>query len=299
VSSRSPDLPPAFLEAPLAHRGLHDAAAGIVENSRAAVEAAVEAGYGIEIDVQLSADGEAMVFHDDGLDRMTARAGPLRALDAAELGRTALSGAGETIPTLAEILDIVAGRAALLIEIKDQDGALGRAVGPLERRVAELLQGRPGPVAVMGFNPHSMAAFAAAAPAVPRGLTACAFAEDDWDLPAAYREELARLARFDRLGAAFVSHDRRDLDNPALRRVLARGRAVLSWTVRSPEEEAAARAVAGNVTFEGYRPALPAPASVASPDHLPPIEHVGPRARTGRLDAAWRPRGRADRPQRT
>jgi glycerophosphoryl diester phosphodiesterase len=296
VSSRSPELPAAFLEAPLAHRGLHDAAAGMVENSRAAVEAAVEAGYGVEIDIQLSADGEAMVFHDDGLERLTGASGPLRAQDAAALGRLALRGAGETIPRLSEILEIVAGRAALLVEVKDQDGALGRRVGPLERRLAALLEGYPGPVAAMSFNPHSVAAFAAAAPRVPRGLTSCGFEADDWDLPEAYRAELARLARFERLGCAFASHDCRDLGNPALDRLRARGRPILCWTVRSPEQEAAARAAAANVTFEHYRPALPGARAVPAPEHFAPLEHAGPRLRTGRLEAGWRPRRRAPRP---
>lgn len=117
-------LPPRFTDRPFAHRGLHDARAGRIENSRAAVAAAVEAGFGIEIDVQGSADGEAMVFHDDTLDRLTAMRGPVRGRSAAELRAIALSDGGGSIPTLSEILDIVAGRAPLLVEIKDQGGSL-------------------------------------------------------------------------------------------------------------------------------------------------------------------------------
>jgi glycerophosphoryl diester phosphodiesterase len=254
VSSRSPELPAAFLGPPLAHRGLHDRAAGIVENSRAAFAAAIAAGYGIEMDIQRSADGEAMVFHDDEMPRLTGLPGLVRDYGAAQLSATPLTGGGETVPTLAEVLALVAGRAALLIEVKDQDGALGPDVGPLEGRVAELLSGYRGPVALMSFNPHSVAALAEVAPGISRGLTTCAFDSADWSLPDYRRAELADLADVGRTGAAFVSHDHEDLASPAVARLKARGLPILTWTVRSAAEEAAARRVADNVTFEGYRP---------------------------------------------
>jgi glycerophosphoryl diester phosphodiesterase len=257
VSSRSPELPAAFLAAPIAHRGLHDRAAGIVENGRAAAEAAVAGGYGIELDIQASADGEAMVFHDYEMLRLTGEPGLIRDYAAAALGRIALVGATETVPTLGEFLELVAGRAPLLIEIKDQDGALGPDVGPLEARVAELLRRYDGPAALMSFNPHSVAAVAEAAPDRPRGLTTCAFDSADWSLPDYRRAELAALADAERTGAAFVSHDHADLDNPALARLKREGLPVLTWTIRSPAEEAAARRVVDNITFEGYRPAIP------------------------------------------
>jgi glycerophosphoryl diester phosphodiesterase len=254
VSSRSPELPAAFLGPPIAHRGLHDRAGGIVENSRAAAEAAIAAGYGIELDVQMTADGEAVVFHDDAMPRLTGAPGLVRDYTAAALGRVGLKDADETVPTLAEFLALVAGRAPLLVEIKDQDGALGPDVGPLEARVAELLARYDGPVAVMSFNPYSVAALAEVAPRRPRGLTTCAFDSADWSLPDYRRAELAALTDAERTGAAFVSHDRRDLANPAVGRLKAEGLPILTWTVRSPAEEAAARRVADNITFEGYRP---------------------------------------------
>jgi glycerophosphoryl diester phosphodiesterase len=252
-----PGLDPAFLRLPLAHRGLHDRAAGVVENSRAAVAAAIEAGYGIEIDVQRAADGEAMVFHDEALNRLTDAPGLVADHPAAVLGTIRLRGSQESVPTLPEILALVAGRAPLLIEIKDQTGGLGPEVGPLEARVAACLAGYAGPVAVMSFNPHAVAAFAAAAPGRARGLVGCAFDDPAWSLPDYRAAELATLSDAGRVGAAFVSHDRRDLDNPALARLKAAGLAVLTWTVRSAAEEAAARRVADNITFEGYRPPVP------------------------------------------
>ncbi len=253
-----PDLPAPFLKTPFAHRGLHDRARGIIENSRAAFEAAIHAGYGIEMDIQRSADGEAMVFHDDEMPRLTGEAGLVHDYTAAALGRIPLLEAGETIPTLAEVLALVAGRAPLLIEIKDQDGALGPNVGPLETRVAELLARYHGPVALMSFNPHSVAALARLAPDLPRGLTTCDFDEADWSLPDYRRAELAALTDVRPTGAAFISHHFRDLHDPAVTRLKAEGLPILCWTVRSPEEEAAARQVADNITFEGYRPGLPA-----------------------------------------
>ncbi len=249
-------LPPAFLAAPIAHRGLHNRAEGVIENSRAAAMAAIAAGFGIECDIQASADGEAFVFHDDVLERLTPGNGAVSALGAAELAATPLRGAadGEAIPSLEAFLALVAGRVPLLIEIKDQSHALSAEVGALERRVAALLKDYDGPVAVMSFNPHSVAAAAAAAPEVPRGLTTCAFDEVEWQIDDGRRAELAALADFEPLGCAFVSHDKADLDNPALARVKAAGAPVLTWTIRSAADETAARRVADNITFEGYVP---------------------------------------------
>lgn len=249
-------LPPSLLTVPIAHRGLHDRRHGVIENSRAAAEAAIAAGYGIELDVQRSADGEAMVFHDDALTRLTSGTGLIRDHPVAVLAGLTLTGSRETVPTLADILGLVAGRVPLLIEIKDQDGALGPDVGPLEARVAALLADYAGDAAVMSFNPHAVAALAACAPDRPRGLTTCDFADADWSLPDYRRAELVGLGDAERVGASFISHDRRDLDNPAVARCRAAGLAILTWTIRSAAEEAAARRVAGNITFEGYRPAL-------------------------------------------
>lgn len=252
-------LPDAFLHAPIAHRALHDKAAGRIENSRAAVRAAVAAGYGIEIDVQLSADGVAMVFHDYELDRLTGARGLVKDHTAAELGQIQLSGGGEGIPTLAEVLGDVAGKVALLIELKDQTRVLGPDVGPLERAVADDLRGYAGPVAVMSFNPHSVAAMAEVAPEVVRGLTTCAFDSlESRRLPKARREHLAAIADFDAVGASFISHDARDLANPRVAELKRDGVPVLCWTIRSLEAEKKAREVADNVTFEGYRAPLPA-----------------------------------------
>jgi glycerophosphoryl diester phosphodiesterase len=247
-------LPQAFLDRPLAHRGLHDRARGVIENSASAFRAAIEAGYGIECDLQLSADGCAMVFHDEGLDRLTGETGPVRSRSAAELGAIRLGGSDDTIRPLDEMLALVAGRVPLLIEIKDQHGALGPTDGMLEGETARALASYGGPIAVMSFNPHAMAAFHTSAPDVPVGLVTCAFTPDDWPgVPEARLSELASMPDLNRVGATFISHDRADLGAAPVARARADGYTILCWTVRSLEQDRAAREIADNITFEGYR----------------------------------------------
>ena len=251
---RSPELDAAFLSIPLAHRGLHDRARGVIENSRAAVRAAVAAGCGIEIDVQRAACGTPMVFHDAGLKRLIGRAGLVAEHDAAALGEMELTGGGEGIPTLTEILCIVGGRVPLLIEMKDGTSDLAVGTGALEAGVADAVSRYSGPLAIMSFNPHSVEALAEIAPGVPRGLTTCDFSGPDWPLPDYRRAELAGVVDFERVGASFISHNWKELDSPAVARLKALGVPVLCWTVRSAVQEVAARRVADNVTFEGYTP---------------------------------------------
>lgn len=244
-------LPDTFLDRPLAHRALHDDT--MAENSLEAVRAAVEHGYGIEIDIQPSKDGVPIVFHDYDMARLTGVAGPIAQMHSAALGGIGLLGGG-TIPTLAQVLDVVAGQAPLLIEIKDQDGALGPNVGPLENAVANDLKGYKGDVALMSFNPNSVAACQTFAPDIPRGITTCSYPAQDWPtVPKAVRYAQALIPDFDRVGACFISHQQDDLASPHVIKLQDRGVPILCWTVRSPEIEARARKIADNITFEGYR----------------------------------------------
>ncbi|MEP3577381.1 MAG: glycerophosphodiester phosphodiesterase family protein [Sulfitobacter sp.] len=247
-------LPAAFLDIPLAHRALHDLSAGRPENSRAAVRAAVDAGVGIEIDVQLSADNKAMVFHDYALERLTPERGAVRLREASALAAIPLKGGDEGIPTLEEILDLIAGRVPLLVEFKDQDGAMGPNGGPLETAAAELLGRYRGDLAVMSFSPHSVRALAHLLPDVPRGLTTSAYRPDEWPLPAATCDRLRGIPDYADTGSCFISHEADDLNRPRVAELKAEGAAVLCWTIRSQAEEDIARQVAQNVTFEGYLP---------------------------------------------
>lgn len=254
----TPQLPQAFRRVPLAHRALHDVSLNRPENSRAAISAAIAAGYGIEIDLQLTAEGRAMVFHDYDLERLTGQAGPLRNLSADQAQMvTLLHSEYEGIPSFREVLGIVAGQVPLLVELKDQDGAMGPAVGALEQAVADDLAGYRGPVAVMSFNPHSVEAMARLAPSVPRGLVTGSYDASDWPLPADRCAELRKIPDFDRVEASFISHEVSDLNRPRVAELKTRGIPILCWTVRSPQEEAEARKVADNITFEGYTAEIP------------------------------------------
>ena len=247
-------LPTGFLDRPFAHRALHGP--GRPENSREAVQAAVDAGFGIEIDVQASADCKAMVFHDYGLERLTGQQGTVQTKSARDLSKITLAGGDSGIPVLAEILEIVDGAVPLVIEVKDQDGGMGPNVGALEAMIARDVQAYPGPVAVMSFNPHSVAAMADHAPGVPRGIVTCAFDAGAWPpLPFSKRRELSLIPDYDRVGACFISHDHGDLSSPAVAERKAQGTTVLCWTIKSQEEAAQAQQIADQITFEGFLPA--------------------------------------------
>lgn len=243
---------------PFAHRALHDRKQRRPENSPAAIQAASDAGYGIEIDVQGTADGKAVVFHDEWMERLTDATGLVKNYTAVELGQIRLSDCDDAIPTLDQVLAQVAGRVPLLIEIKDQTDCMGETDGRLETAVAKALKGYSGPVAVMSFNPHAVANMARLAPLIPRGLTTAAYDHAGWAPLSPERcDELREIADYDRVGASFISHEAADLDRPRVAELKAKGATILTWTIYDAEMEAKARAVADNVTFEGYLAAKP------------------------------------------
>lgn len=247
-----------FYDIPLAHRALHDVNAGRPENSRAAIRAAIEAGYGIEIDVQLSADDAAMVFHDYALDRLTDQTGPIRLRGADDLAKIPLKGGDEGIPDLPEVLALVAGQVPLVIELKDQDGAMGPNIGALEQATADAVATYAGPLAVMSFNPNSVARMAELLPEVPRGIVTSAYRYADWPLSRATCDRLRDIPDYDRAQACFISHEVGDLSAPRVAALKAQGAMICCWTVRSAAQEAEARKLADNITFEGYAAALDA-----------------------------------------
>lgn len=252
-------LHPSFMTTPLAHRGYHNAAARRPENALSAFRAAIDAGYGIELDVQRSADNRAVVFHDDTLERMTAKTGAVAEYSAANLGKIALCDSEDLIPTLADVLALVAGRVPLLIEIKELLGTMKDTPGLLEGAVADDLRFYNGPVAVMSFNPHCMAHMARFAPKVARGLTTEAYdPAQNAPLSAETCARLREIPDYEPTFSSFISHQASDLDRARVAALKAKGAAVLCWTIRSPEAEAKARQIADNITFEGYGAALPA-----------------------------------------
>jgi glycerophosphoryl diester phosphodiesterase len=238
---------------PIAHRGLHDASAGVVENTLAAAEAAVEAGFAIECDVQDTADGEAVVFHDLGLDRLTAATGLVRERRAAELAGVAMNATSERIPTLAALLDRLGGRTPLVIEIKsrfDNDPTL-------THRTVDVLSGYGGPVALKSFDPFIVAAIRRTAPQLPRGIVAeSAYQGGEWEkLSGEQRHDMAHLLHFAATMPDFLSWRVRDLPcaAPFLCRHL-RHMPVMAWTVRDEDDRRRAALHADQMVFEGFRP---------------------------------------------
>ena len=246
-------LPEAFLTRPIAHRALHDITQGRPENSMVAIRAAIDAGYGIEMDLQLSRDGRAMVFHDYDLGRLTGTSGAIQQRDCDDLRALSLIGCDEGIPTLREVLTLVAGRAPLLIELKDQHGQMGETDGRLEQATAEDLRGYGGPVAVMSFNPNMVARLGELAPDIPRGLVTESYSKDSTPLlRQSVRDHLKTIPDYDRVGATFISHEARDLSRARVADLRQQGARILCWTIRSAEQESQARQIAENITFEGY-----------------------------------------------
>lgn len=248
-------LDPRFLTTPLAHRAMHNLSQGLQENSLAASQAAVDHGYGLEVDLQLSSDGVVVVFHDYELSKLTTASGPLGSRTAQQLGKAMLKTGNEGIPTLAQLLSVVAGKVPLLLEIKDQDGAMGPNTKQIERAVAADLKSYDGPVAVMSYNPHSIAAMRMAAPDVVCGLTSSPFEPKIWPhLAAPIRDRLRGIPDFATVGASFISHAHYDLDAAPVVALRGAGVPVLCWTIRSADEAATTTGRADNITFEGYLP---------------------------------------------
>jgi glycerophosphoryl diester phosphodiesterase len=238
---------------PVAHRGLHDAAAGIIENTPSAFTAAIAANYAIECDIQISADGEAMVFHDQTLERLTDGSGRLDAMPAAELKRVAFRGTTDRMITLRELCDLVADRTGLLVEIKSRfDGDLR-----LVTRAADVLAGYAGRVALMSFDPAPIAALRTLAPHLPRGIVAeRRYTHAEWSpLPARTKRALAYFQHALQSRPQFIAYSVKDLSSaiPRLARTMLR-LPLLTWTVRTDVDREHAARYADQMIFEGFRP---------------------------------------------
>lgn len=229
---------------PIAHRALHDTAAGRAENSWSAFEAAIAAGYAIECDVQVSKTGEAVVFHDPILGRMTGVDGRVDRHTPAELEELRLGDTADGIYTLKKHMDHVAGRVPVVVELKG-DAASDNG---LVENVAEVLNTYDGPVAVMSFDQHLFAKFAPLMPQIPRGLTA------EGDASVATRH----LHAFQDHDLQFVSYDIHNIDSMFPQTMVAQGIPLISWTVRGPEQAQTSLRNGAQMTFEGFLPPLDA-----------------------------------------
>lgn len=231
----------------IAHRGLWSPD-GPPENSLGAFQAACQAGYGIELDVQLTADGEAVVFHDSKLDRMCGRDGRISDYSAADLGQMKLNGSDETIPTLADTLTLIGHRAMVHIEIKTPYGE----VGPLERRVHEVLIDHNGPTCVIGFNPYSHAWFADHHPKILRGLDSYDYSKGQSPLAPDLRKAFADLQHVSFARPHFLALSTDMLPGAKAEEFRAKGYPIIAWTLRSPQEWDAIKGGCDNLIFEGF-----------------------------------------------
>jgi glycerophosphoryl diester phosphodiesterase len=238
---------------PVAHRGLHAAAAGVIENTPSAFAAAIAANYAIECDLQLSADGEAMVHHDDALGRLTDGAGRLEDMTAADLKRVPYKNTTDRMITVGELCDLTGGRVALVIELKSRfDGDIRLAA-----RAAQVLSGYAGPAALMSFDPAPIAALRAIAPKIPRGIVAeSRYSHREWShLSARTKRALAYFYHALRTRPQFIAYSVKDLPAsvPWAARTLF-GLPLLTWTVRTSEDRTRAARYADQMIFEGFRP---------------------------------------------
>jgi glycerophosphoryl diester phosphodiesterase len=238
---------------PVAHRGLHDRARGIIENMPGAAQAAIDGNFGIECDIQLSADGEAMVHHDDALGRLTDGSGALLGMTAAELKAVAFKDTSERMMTLGDLCALVQGQVPLVIEVKSHFDRDRKLVA----RMSQILGSYRGPVVGMSFDPDQVLALRELMPQLPRGIIAeRRYDAADWpEASPAQRRGMLHLRHAFHTRPHFVAYWVDEL--PAAAPWIARhvfGLPLLTWTVRTPEQRQRAARYADQMIFEGFRP---------------------------------------------
>ena len=235
---------------PIAHRGLHNKKA-IIENTESAFEAAIDADYAIECDLQLSADGEAMVFHDDEVERLTDTKGDVSSFTTKQLQKLKFNSTSDRMQTLDEMLEQVDGLSTLVIELKSRwDGNMA-----LVKRALEVLENYDGPYALMSFDPGMIACARELAPHTVRGITADRTTDPYYNpLPVSQRVAMRNFAHLEKTQPHFVSYNWRDLPFEPMTEIRNAGHPVITWTLHSKEESSKALRYCDQITFEGYAP---------------------------------------------
>ena len=232
-----------LLNRPIAHRGLHGS--GAPENSLAAFDRAVAGGYPVELDVRLLADGNVAVFHDKDAGRLTGVEGPIEAFTAETLKHLRLLSGPDQIPLLPDVLDLIAGRVGILIELKNES----TFAGPLETAVLQALEGYGGDYAVQSFNHTTVAFFADRSPDILRGQLASASTE------ALMPDDLRSLLRRNFTSHAdFAAYNLDSIPSKTTERLRDMNVPVIAWTIKTPDEQVRAQTVADNYIFEGLLP---------------------------------------------
>lgn len=231
-----------------AHRGLHNVERA--ENSMSAFKAAVDAGYGIELDIRLSKDGKLVVFHDDTLDRVCGREGRVIDFTAEELATFSLNGTSDGVPLFSDVLALIDGKVPLLVEIKEAAGDSSVSIA-----ACEMLREYKGEYIIESFNPLSLKTVKENMPEIPRGILSHRYFEYEQS-----RKPLFFLLQTLMLNflcrPAFIAYDHRHADALSLRFVRSFFDVpTLAWTVRSAEEEHEARKRGfDGIIFENYLP---------------------------------------------
>ncbi len=241
-----------LVKRPIAHRGLHDKKNGIVENCETAFAAAIKHRYAIECDIQLTKDGDAVVFHDDEIDRVLDGQGVVNSFTTKELKAKKFRLGKDRIQTLDELLEQVAGQTTLVIEIKslwDEDMTL-------TYRALDVLADYDGPFALMSFDPHLMACVAERSPATVRGITADRVTDAYYNMLSLPRRlEMQSFSHLPHTKPHFVSFDANGLPFAAVGEIRDRGHPVICWTIRTAQQAARALRYSDQITFENYYPA--------------------------------------------
>ncbi len=214
-----------------AHRGYHDIDRGIPENSMPAFKRAMEHGYGIELDVHLTCDGEVVVFHDDSLKRICGSGETVESLTAKDLTSRRLSGTKERIPLFKDVLDLVDGQVPLLIELKLSTKDADRFCST----VNDLLKDYTGPYLIQSFNTMVLKWYRSHAPHVLRGQLSSNLVKSDPDKPWIFRFAVKHML-CNALGRPdFISYKLLDLPNPSLGILKQFYKTpVAVWTLRTP-----------------------------------------------------------------
>lgn len=237
---------------PIAHRGLHNADNNIVENSGGSIRAAIQHGYAIEIDVQLTKDNKAIVFHDETLDRLIDISGKVVDFNLAELLEMTYKANGENIISFTQLLEIIDGQVPLIVEVK----SLANNIGPLEAYIADGLAQYNGDVCIMSFNPFTVQEFRRIAPQIIRGIVAeYNMLPEEWPGTNKWvRFGFKNLLHWPLTRPHFISYHVHDLPRISVKIARYFGRPVITWTVKSPVDAAHSNLYADQITFEQYLP---------------------------------------------
>lgn len=232
----------------IAHRGFFDNEKGIPENSMPAFQRAIQNQYNIELDVHLLKDGKIVVFHDDNLKRMTNLDTAIKDCTYNDLKDLNLLKTNEKIPLLQEVLDFVAGKVAILIELK-----YDTKVGLLEKELVKILRSYKGKYAVQSFSPRSVWWFRKNAPEMVRGQLSCGFE----------KSEMSRLQRYFMANMLFngftkpdfISYDVNSIDK--ILHKIPKNTKILAWTIREKQTFEKYVKICDNLICENFKFLVP------------------------------------------